>query len=170
MRDDPLLAAYLALRGDLLRHFRVRLRSDAAAEDLVQEIYLKVAELGPTEVASPGAFLFRLGTNLMLDRLKQARRAARRDEAWQDAAGDTSGGLSLAVEPPADDVLAARQTLGQVLSAVEELPAGAREAFRLHKIEGLSHAQTAEQMGVSRSSVEKYIMSALRLISRRVRR
>jgi RNA polymerase sigma-70 factor (ECF subfamily) len=42
-----------------------------------------------------------------------------------------------------------------------------REAVRLHKLEGLSHAETAKAMGVSRSSVEKYIMACLRLILER---
>jgi RNA polymerase sigma factor (sigma-70 family) len=56
------------------------------------------------------------------------------------------------------------------LEAVESLPAPAREAFRLHKLEGLSHSETAETMGVSRSSVEKYIMASLKRIARKVSR
>jgi RNA polymerase sigma-70 factor (ECF subfamily) len=35
----------------------------------------------------------------------------------------------------------------------------------LHKFDGLSHKQVAERLGVSRSAVEKYLMSALRALS-----
>ena len=40
----PLLFAYMERREDLLRYFRVRLRSEEAAEDLVQDIYLKIVD------------------------------------------------------------------------------------------------------------------------------
>ncbi len=48
---------------------------------------------------------------------------------------------------------------------VSDLPRPLREAFRLHKLEGLSHAETARAMNMSRSSVEKYISTCLRRIS-----
>jgi len=48
------------------------------------------------------------------------------------------------------------------MAAVERLPTPVATAFRLHKFGGLSHGEVAQQMGVSRSSVEKYIMTALR--------
>jgi RNA polymerase sigma factor (sigma-70 family) len=76
----------------------------------------------------------------------------------------------VAEDPPADEALAARQRLVLLLQATEELPATTRQAFRLHKLEGLSQAQTAEALGVSRSSVEKYISAALKHLLSRVGR
>lgn len=166
----PLLAAYLERRAELVRYFRVRLRSNEAAEDLVQDIYLKVARPPAEPIDNPGAFLFRLGSNLMLDRMKQAQRAQRRDGAWQGVAAATLGGETIVDTPAADEVLAARQRLTQTLAALADLPAPVREAFRLHKLEGLTHAETAAAMGVSRSSVEKYIMTSLKRILERVGR
>ena len=80
------------------------------------------------------------------------------------------GGSAASLEPPADQAMIARERLDLILAAIEGLPAPVREAFRLHKLEGLSHAETAEAMGVSRSSVEKYIMTSLRRIAQRVAR
>ncbi|MDI1365977.1 MAG: sigma-70 family RNA polymerase sigma factor [bacterium] len=166
----PLLAAYLERRQDLVRYFRVRLRSEEAAEDLVQDIYLKVAARPAEPVDNPTAYLYRLGTNLMLDRIKAQRRAVKRETEWRGASVDLIQGQDASAEPAADDALAARQRLAQIIETVNELPPAVREAFRLHKLEGLNHAETAAAMGVSRSSVEKYIMTSLKRILAKVGR
>jgi len=157
-------------RKDLVRYFRVRLRSDEAAEDLVQDIYFKIAQPPSEPVNNPAAYLFRLGANLMLDRIKVRRRAEARDAQWHGANVSDVGGAHVANEAPADQAAAAKQQLEQILEAVKALPPAAQEAFRLHKLEGLSHAETAQAMGVSRSSVEKYMMNSLKLIVAKVGR
>jgi len=43
-----------------------------------------------------------------------------------------------------------------------------RQAFRLHKLEGLSHAETARRMNISVSAVEKHISAALKLLLRKI--
>ena len=167
---DPLLAAYLERRGELLGYFRVRLRSLQAAEDLVQDIYLKIIGRQPEDIRNPAAYLYRLGSNLMLDRIKQEQRVRRKAAAWRHAHANDDGSELAAEEPLADDAVIARQRLQRIVEAVRELPAPVVEAFRLHKLEGLSHAETAEAMGVSRSSVEKYLMTSLKHILKRVGR
>jgi len=158
---SPLMAAYLRKREDLLRYFTLRLGSQALAEDIVQDMALRLASTTAGQVESPAAYLYRLGTNLMLDRLKQQRRSAARDEAWRRTGATQVGGEAAADEPPADAVAAARQRLARLLAALDALPPQRRRAFVLHKLEGLSHAETALRMGVSRSAVEKHIIAAL---------
>ncbi len=166
-KPDPLLATYLERRGELLGYFTVRLRSTTAAEDLVQEIYLRIASRHPEPIDNPPAYLFRLGTNLMLDQMKSERRMARRASEWKVVHGSETG-ESVADAPAADDALIARQRLQQIITALSGLPENARKAFRLHKLEGLSHSETAAAMGVSRSSVEKYLMACLKRIATEV--
>jgi RNA polymerase sigma factor (sigma-70 family) len=168
--QNLLLSSYLERRADLVRYFRARLRSDEAAEDLVQDIYLKISNLPAPEIGNPAAYLYRLGTNLMLDRLKAQRRAGRRDWEWRDLHSGSVGGEGVADASPADDVADARQRLRRIIEVVNELPPPVREAFRLHKLEGLSHAETARAMGVSRSSVEKYMMTCLKRILAKIGR
>jgi RNA polymerase sigma factor (sigma-70 family) len=164
----PLLATYLERRDDLKRYFTMRLGSSEAAEDLVQDIYFKVAAGVSDEITNPAAFLYRLGSNLMLDRLKQQRRALSRDGGWASARSVSLGGEEVADTPPADEALASRQRLERMLAALEELPPACRRAFRLHKLEGLSHAETAAAMGVSKSTIEKHISAALKLLLKRL--
>ncbi|MBS0334524.1 MAG: sigma-70 family RNA polymerase sigma factor [Proteobacteria bacterium] len=162
--EDPLLSTYLARRDELIGYFKVRLGSEDAARDIVQDIYIRILERPPEPVTHPAALLYRIGTNLMLDRIKMARRRGQRDAVWRQSTTHSVGAEDIAREVPADEVLASRQRLAKIAEVVRTLPPQAQQAFRLHKIEGLSHAETAAAMGVSRSSVEKYIMLCLKRI------
>lgn len=165
---SPLVGAYLQKRADLLRYFTMRLNSEAAAEDIVQDIYLRIVSANVGVVDNPSAYLYRLGTNLMLDRLKQQRRSALRDDAWHDTRHVRVGGEDMANDPSAEDAVAARQRLQRIMTAIEDLTPQCRRAFRLHKFDGLSHAETAAAMGISRSAVEKHVSTALRLLLARL--
>ncbi|MBS0363298.1 MAG: sigma-70 family RNA polymerase sigma factor, partial [Proteobacteria bacterium] len=140
------------------------------ARDIVQDIYVRVLERPQEPVAHPAALLYRIGTNLMLDRIKMSRRRGRRDAAWRESTTHSVGAEDIAREVPADEAVAARQRLAKIAEVVRSLPPQAQEAFRLHKLEGLSHAETAAAMGVSRSSVEKYMMLCLKRIIEKVGR
>ena len=159
--SPPLLSAYFEQRGPLLRFFAARTGSTVEAEDLVQELYIKVIAVDG-DIANLNAYLFRLASNLMLDRARQARRSGGRDAAYRQATVETAGAEDIADAPSAEAVLAARQRLARLTARLQTLPAKTQEAFRLHKFEGLSHAETAARMGVSRSAVEKYISAALK--------
>jgi RNA polymerase sigma-70 factor (ECF subfamily) len=166
----PLIAAYLRKRADLVRFFTLRTGSAEAAEDVVQDLFLKIRDMDPPDdLRSPDAFLYRVGTNLMLDRAKQQRRQAARDDVWnRETVGDAPEPASS--EPPADEQVASRQRLQRLLEGVERLPPQVAAAFRLHKFDGLSHGEVAQRLGVSRSSVEKYIMTALRTLMAEIER
>jgi RNA polymerase sigma-70 factor (ECF subfamily) len=161
-RPNALLDAYLARRDDLVRFFAARLRSMAAAEDLVQDLYVRVASLDSEEpVENPSAYLYRLASNLMLDRLRSERRSGARDDAWAQSERLELGGEAVADEPSAERNVAARQRLTQLTRAIAELPPKTRRAFELHKLEGLTQEETARALGVSRKTVEKQISAAL---------
>lgn len=53
------------------------------------------------------------------------------------------------------------EALAEIDAILARLPARAREAFLLCKVEGLAYAEIARQLGVTVSSVEKYIARAL---------
>lgn len=168
-RPTLLLRAYLERRAALVRFCTARMRSPAAAEDLVQELYLKVCAVeAETEVVNPGALLYRLASNLMLDRMRQERRGALRDDRWYRERGVLTGAQGVSDEPPADEAAASRQRLRRMVEAVETLPPKSRRAFELHKLRGLSQAETAEILGVSVSAVEKLVRTALRRLSEKL--
>jgi RNA polymerase sigma-70 factor (ECF subfamily) len=158
-----LIGLYLERRADLVRFFTMRLRSAAAAEDLVQDIYVRLSGLeAPADIQNPMAYLYRLGSNLMLDRLRGERRAANRDGAWLESQTTRIGIHEISAEPSAEAAVAARQRLALLTEALKELSPQTQRVFRMHKFEGLSHPEVAAAIGISRSAVEKHMMAALK--------
>jgi RNA polymerase sigma-70 factor (ECF subfamily) len=158
-----LIGLYLERRADLVRFFTMRLRSAAAAEDLVQDIYVRLSGRGePADIQNPMAYLYRLGSNLMLDRLRGERRTANRDGAWLDSQTTRIGAHEISAEPSAETTVAARQRLALIGEALKELGPQTQRVFRMHKFEGLSHPEVAAALGISRSAVEKHMMAALK--------
>lgn len=169
--STALLDAFLGRRAALLRYFAARI-GEADAQDIVQEIYLRVVSArGNAEVLHPGGYLYRLGNNILLDRLRQDRARVRRDSDWHEVHHHASvGGEEVSDTVPQDEALIARDQLQRMRLALADLPQAVQTSFRLHKIDGLTHAQVAERMGVSRSLIEKHMMSALRHLSQRLDR
>lgn len=169
-RDD-LWDAYVDKRADLVRFFTARLGSRAAAEDLIQDLYLRITTLDArAPIDHPSAFLYRTAVNLMLDRLRGERRTILRDHAWHDSRRVRIGDADIADEPSPEQAVAGRERLRQLLDAVACLPPQTRRAFELHKFGGHSHAETARMLGVSTKTVEKQVSAALRQLSLKLSR
>jgi RNA polymerase sigma-70 factor (ECF subfamily) len=167
---QSLVETYLSRRPDLVRFFTQRLRSAAAAEDLVQDIYVRLAaQDGAVAIHNPVGYLYRLGSNLMLDRLRGERRAAIRESAWLDSHSTRIGLEQVAEDSGAEHAMVAKQRLETVIAALRELPEQTQRVFRMHKFDGMSHPEVAQALGISRSAVEKHVMAALKLLSARLR-
>lgn len=170
VEDNPLLLAFLEKRENLLLFVAARLRSMATAEDLVQDLYLKVAATPPgAEVRAPMALLYRMATNLLVDHVRSTERGSRRNAQWRLETRATLGGLDVVSEPAADETLIAAERARQLAEAVAALPPQMGRAFQLHKLEGLSQAQTAQAMGVSQKMIEQHIAAAIRRLTERLR-
>jgi RNA polymerase sigma-70 factor (ECF subfamily) len=110
-----------------------------------------------------------VGTNLMLQRVRGQRRSAARDTAWRDVHHERVGDTDVVDSAAADDTVSARQRLQAVIRAVRELSPQTQRVFELHKLDGLSHAEVAARLGISRSAVEKHMIAALRHLAVRLK-
>ena len=161
---SALMALYLRKRTDLVRFFALRTGSSPEAEDIVQEIYLKLA-LAKDEPENAAAYLYRLGTNVMLDRVRSRRRAMSRDDAYYQTIHVGARGANTTDTPDPDAAIDARRRYAQVMAAVEKLPRQCRRVFFMHKIDGLSYAEVADRLAISRSAVEKHMIAALKRLA-----
>ena len=162
-----LVALYAQHRAAILRFLRARTRDPAEAEDVLQELWIKLQEGRAGPISNGRAYLFQMANNLMLDRARERRRRAIRDRSWTEhAAGFTEGEAAVAPDPRPDEALVEAEELRQLSTALETLPEAARRAFCMHKIDGLSHLDVAAQLGISRSGVEKHIAVAMKYLRR----
>jgi RNA polymerase sigma-70 factor (ECF subfamily) len=159
---------YYLYRADLLRFLVSRTGDPAEAEEIIQELWFKTRAARPGPVGNARAYLYRMAQNLVLDRLRERQRRALRDRVWSDhQVGHSAPGTEvLDRAPTAEEELVTRGEVARLRAAIKELPDGARRALRLHKIDGLSHGEVAERLGISRSGVEKHMAVAMKYLRR----
>lgn len=168
--NGPLLEAFLQKRESLLLFLAARTRSMSAAEDLIQDLYLKVASVeSEVSVRAPVPLLYRMAANLMVDQVRSVQRASRRNGQWRMDTHAIVGGEDVTSDLPADEVVVAKERVRLLADAVAALPPKMGQAFRLHKLEGLSQADTARAMGVSVKMIEQHIQAAMANLTQRLR-
>lgn len=168
--QSPLIRAFFERRDNLVLFLAARTRDMAAAEDLVQDLYLKIAGLDPkTEVRAAEALLYRMAANLMVDHVRSAQRSSQRSAKWRIETQTVLGGYDVSHEAAADEVVIGKERVRQLAAAVADLPPQMGRAFRLHKLQGMSQAETAQAMGVSVKMVEAHIAAAIKQLAQRLR-
>ncbi len=130
------------------------------AADLAQESYLRVLALQKSgeAIQEPRALLYRTARNLVID---QYRRSGVRDQVVApdaDIEHDLLAGPA-ACEP--ETAAMSAQSVDAMLATIGALPLRCREAFILHKFDGLSQAAVAQQMEISVTMVERHIKTAM---------
>ena len=145
----------------LLRYLRAHGAGDEA-EDLLQDLWLKLSNAPGGPVAAPRNYLFRAATNLMIDRRRSEAQARRRDLEWSDVA-DRLAGVA-ANDPGPERTMDSQRHLAQVEQELAKLPARATAIFREHRIEGRTQREIAATMGVSLSTVESDLRLVYRLL------
>lgn len=163
-----LLGLYLAQRAALTRFAAARTRSAEEAEDIVQEMYFRLERGDHAEVQAGLPYLYKMVLNLVVDRARSRRRAVQRDGAYLHASATMADAEVVAEAPHPDDVIDSRRRLSRLVEAVRELPPQCGKVFRLHKLEGRTHAEVAAELGISKSAVEKHMIAALKHLSRRL--
>lgn len=161
-------ALYGVHRAELLRFLTARTGDPVEAEDLLQELWLRATRHDAGPVNNGRAYLYRMAQNLVVDRLREKHRRMARERRWADQETDF---VPPGIEPAdqrqtAEDEMLAREEVATLVSAVTNLPAGARKAFELHKLQGFSHAEVAVRLGISKSGVEKHMAVAMKYLRR----
>lgn len=149
---DVFRGLYAPLRAFLVQ----QCRSTDDAEDLVQEIFLRLWRKGaPLEIRSFKAFAFKMAWNLVKDRSRRSHTrmmsSALPPGEWQFSdmgEGEPSGTVE------------SIQMLGLVAETLAKLRPSTREAFLMYRMEECPRSEIAAQMGISVSMVEKHVSRA----------
>ncbi|HYC57795.1 MAG TPA: RNA polymerase sigma factor [Candidatus Binatia bacterium] len=186
--DDALVARIVAGDGQafelvmrrynqlLFRAARSIVRTDADAEDVMQEAYVKAyrAMAGFQGRSSLATWLIRIVVNEAIGRARRQSRivsieavASRDGDVADDVHARSSGWLGGAVRRP--EQYAADIELGQLLSAaVDDLPDSLRSVFVLRSVEGMSVAETAAALDVSAEVVRARLHRARAMLRTKI--
>lgn len=126
------------------------------AEDVVQEVFLRVHRKGVKDVEDMRAWLATLAFRLAIDRIRQPR---------ADELGD--------LEPPSEDpdaeqVAVDRQRVSFVQRLIAALPDDLRHPLVLSAMEELSSPQIAKVLGISEAAVRGRIFRARQILKDRL--
>ena len=167
MQSQGLQQIFDQHREGLLRYLRAHGAGDAA-EDVLQELWLKSVSSASGPISSPRNYLYRAATNLMIDRRRSEIQAERREIEWATSADRLPG--SPANDPGAERELDGRRRLAMVEAELNKLPQRALSVFRQYRMEGRTQREIAAAMGLSSSTIEADLRTVYRLLAELRRR
>lgn len=156
-------------RGPVI-HFLYRMvQSQAIAEELAQEVFLRVyrsrATYEPT--AKFTTWLFRIATHLALNWIRDVRNERLQESLDQDGAGCPARQVA-ASEPNVEQRLLNQARLDEVRRAIDCLPAKQRAAVLMHKYQEMEYSQIAGVLACSESAVKSLLFRAYETLRARL--
>ena len=156
-RLDGLARRYYA---PLVSFFRKRTRDSAEVHDLVQQVFLRLAQRRDADtIRNDEAYLFQTASNTLKD---HHRGAAVRNRFASREIDDVDGGGS---DFSPERVLLGKESVALLAEALSRLPERTRDVLMLRCFEGLKHAEIARLQGISVRAVERHIERALAHLS-----
>jgi len=135
-------------------------KNDSEAEDLTQEAFLQLFRKIHTfrGEAKFSTWLHRLATNVVLVRLRKKRHLEVSIDANPESGEEDPGPL---MEHGGPDLrLSGALDRLNLNSAIEQLPAGYKEMFLLHDVEGYEHHEIARILGCSSGNSKSQLYKA----------
>jgi RNA polymerase sigma-70 factor (ECF subfamily) len=154
------LPAVLArFEAPLLRHAAAVVGNAAAAQDVVQESFLRLLANGQP-IDNLSAWLHRVTHNVALDHLRKESRMRKLHRAAAPRTEPTA--------PAPDEDLGRREARALILSELDRLTPNERAVLMLKIKEGRSYQEISERTGLSTSNVGYLIHQGLRKLTARL--
>jgi len=139
-------------------------RNQAVAEELAQEVFLRVYRSRQTYAASAKftTWLYRIATNLAVNHARDTK-YERPENTVNIDEPDTETGLTVDVADRglnAEQVILRRERLAAIRKHVEALPERQRAAVIMHKYEGMDYKQIAGVLSLSESATKSLLFRA----------
>ena len=152
--DNPVVRAFMYCRDALIRSLVKMSVKPEDVEDILQETFVKTYSANEKKkIRSPQDYLFVVSRNLVMRGV--THRSRELNIVIDDALFDIS-------ESSAETELNEKLKLQALNDALASLPDNQRQAILLRKVYGFSSRDIARKMGVSKSSVDKYIAAGIK--------
>lgn len=154
--DQTLARRSEPVRGWLTGFFRRRVRNDADVEDLVQDVFARIAGRSDTApIENLNAYVMRTASSVLAD--SGRRQLSRR--FGDHISFDPEHHCGEEIDP--ERVLSGREELNAATAALLSLPERTRTVFVLRRLEGYRYSEIAHHLGISVSAVEKHMVKAM---------
>jgi len=155
---------FLAQKDALWRYFLRRVRRRSDAEELAQEVYLRLLRVADADaLRNPEAYLYAIAANLLKEHAVQ-QSIGRNCVSLEDAGFPEM--LSEAVSYP--DLVDKAQRTERLREVLRQLPAKCQAAVVMRHWHGLSYEEIAQKLDISVNMVKKYLVHALAHCRRRM--
>ncbi|MBK6690929.1 MAG: RNA polymerase sigma factor [Myxococcales bacterium] len=149
-----------------LFHFALRqLRSEPAAEEVVQDAFVRVVQSAADfkHEARFSTWLYTIARNLCID---QIRKRAHRRHPSLDERGEDDDGPTLGERTPDTKASVEREATGnelkvRIAAAVDRLPEDQKEVFLLREVANLPFKEIADLVGVPENTIKSRMRYAL---------
>lgn len=148
-------------RPALMAYFLRRVHDHAEAEDLTQEVFVRLTNRKGQTVECGSAYVFQVASNLLKDRVRRYR--TRLD--YRSSLGEIEAQNVDPIDP--FRIAASRNSIAAMCAALGELSEVTRHVFVLYRLEGMNKQVIAESFGLSVSSIEKHITKATVFLTQR---
>jgi RNA polymerase sigma factor (sigma-70 family) len=153
-------------RAGLQTFFRRRIRTQADAADLAQEVYVRMLRISDQEaIRNPVHYLYTVANNLVKEHAVLERRQASGIDIDEAPAQE-----QLQMLPAFDGELDARQRVARLDVVLKQLRPKCRAAVVLRFTHELSYREIAIHLGVSPQMAKKYVAQGLSHCQRRMSR
>lgn len=150
------------MQSELTRFMLARGCDASEVEDLLQDLYVKLASIHTGPVSNPRAYLYQMANNLLHDHRRGRRRQEHRDDHW--ARSRFGHGLDCDPQPSPEKAAIDRDELQRVEQALAAIPARTADILRMYRVEGQTQKAIADILGISLSAVEKHLQRAYRAL------
>jgi len=155
-------------------HFMFRMvRNQAVAEELAQEVFLRVYRSRETYRAEArfSTWLYRIATNLGVNHARDTRQERAASTIYLDEAdSDTGSTPDLAdVTPGAESALLRRERMDAIRDVVQTLPERQRTAVLMHKYEEMDYKQIGDVLKLSESATKSLLFRAYQTLREKLK-
>ncbi len=151
-------ALYSVYRADLLRFLIARTGDSGEAEEILQEIWIRIRQVATPPIANGRAYLYRMALNLARNSFKRETRYIAIDQDRLIELPDDAPDPEQATLTKID----ARRATGVLANLSDRR----REIFLARWRDGLGHAEIAVQFGLHKRTVQKELARAERFLKR----
>ncbi len=155
-------------------HFMYRMvRNQAIAEELAQEVFLRVYRSRETYRAEArfSTWLYRIATNLGVNYARDNRHERMASTVYLDETDSETGTTPDVADstPGAEADMLQRERLNAIRQHVMELPERQRVAVLMHKYEGLDYRQIGDVLKLSESATKSLLFRAYQTLREKLK-